>query len=181
VCVCVSGRHISQRGSSFFAIIAILTSFGHSMVKGRHSIYEKVSLPCRVRFRRGNVTKIELASSSSSFLHPDLSPLTSSPSLLGQSGPCFAISDVCSRPDGLMSRKMEDPRLRKPDILWTHLIGMNFRPTSVRFSRTVFYDPSGRATLRFARTCIDNIVVLEKWGLRTQRKIRAESSQRIDA
>jgi len=72
-CVCVCGEciarptHFSRNARSFFAIIAILTSFGRSRVKGRHSIYAKVSLPRRVRFRRGNVTKIELASSPSSF------------------------------------------------------------------------------------------------------------------
>lgn len=83
----------------FFIVIAILIPFRRPTVKGHRSIYTKVSYPCQVRFRRGNVTKIELV----------LSPLPGT-------GPCFAISDVSSCPNGLMPRKIEDPRLRKPDI-----------------------------------------------------------------
>lgn len=98
-------RHVEQyvysETSHFFVVIAILTPFRWPPVKGQRSIYTKVSLPCQVRFRRGNVTKIELAL-------PSPSPRNS--------GPHFTISDVSSCPDGLMPRKIENPRLRKPDI-----------------------------------------------------------------
>lgn len=87
------------RNLAFFVVIATLTSFKRSAVKGQRSIYTKVSLPWQVRFQRGNVTKIELA-----------------PFLPGP-GPRFAISDSPSCPDGLMPRKIEDPRLRKLDSL----------------------------------------------------------------
>lgn len=44
------------------------------MVKGHCSIYTKVSLPCQVRFRRGNVTKIELALPLLSLSPPQYQP-----------------------------------------------------------------------------------------------------------
>lgn len=82
--------------------IVILTPFRWPTMKGQRLIYTKVSHPCQVRSRRGNVTKIELAL-----------PLL----FLPGTGPRFAISDVSSCPDGLMPRKIENPWLRKPDIL----------------------------------------------------------------